>query len=57
MMVRESRLLQVTIFETIHRNLAFVDFSGELPDAMLVADEVDSQLTQSIDSFLATAAA
>ena len=52
MMVRESRILQVSIFETLQRNLGSVDFSNVLPDIMLIADEVDSQLTQSIDSFL-----
>ena len=52
MMVQESRILQVSIFETIQRNLASVDFSLVLQDIMILADEVDSQLTQSIDSFL-----
>jgi len=52
MLVQESRILQVCIFETIQRNLAKVDFSLVLPEIMLLADEVDSQLTQSIDSFL-----
>jgi len=50
--VQESRILQVCIFETIQRNLATVDFGLVLPDIMLIADEVDSQLAQSIDSFL-----
>ncbi len=52
MIVQESRLLQVSIFETIQRNLATVDFSGVLPDIMIIADEVDSQLRQTIGSFL-----
>ena len=52
LMVQESRILQVCIFETIQRNLASVDFGLVLPDVMLIADEVDSQLAQSIDSFL-----
>jgi DNA-binding response OmpR family regulator len=52
LMVQESRILQVCIFETIQRNLASVDFSVVLPDIMLIADEVDSQLTQSVDGFL-----
>jgi hypothetical protein len=52
MMVQESRILQVSIFETIQRNLSRVDFSLLLPDVMILADEVDSQLAQSIDSFL-----
>jgi ActR/RegA family two-component response regulator len=52
LLVQESRMLQVCIFETIQRNLATVDFTLVLPDIMLIADEVDSQLTQSIDRFL-----
>ncbi len=52
MLVQESRILQVCIFETIKRNLGSVDFSILLPEIMVIADEVDSQLTQSIDSFV-----
>ena len=54
LMVQESRLLQVCIFETIQRNLSTVDFTAVLPDIMIIADEVDSQLKQAIDSFLRT---
>ena len=50
--LQESLILQVCIFETIQPNLASVDFSLVLPDIMLIADEVDSQSTKSIDSFL-----
>jgi DNA-binding NtrC family response regulator len=50
--VEEARILQVSIFETIQRNLASVDFSLVMPDIMLIADEVDSQLKQSIDGYL-----
>jgi ActR/RegA family two-component response regulator len=52
MIVQESRLLQVSIFETIQRNLATVDFTKVLTDIMIIADEVDSQLKQTIASFL-----
>jgi ActR/RegA family two-component response regulator len=52
LIVQESRILQVCIFETIQRNLATVDFGLVLPDIMLIADEVDAQLAQTIDSFL-----
>ena len=41
-------------FETIQRNLSSVDFGLVLPDIMLIADEVDSQLTRSIGSFMET---
>jgi CheY-like chemotaxis protein len=52
LIVQESRILQVSIFETIERNLSTVDFNLVLPDIMIIADEVDSQLKQAIDSFL-----
>jgi CheY-like chemotaxis protein len=52
MMVQELRILQVCLFETIQRNLATVDFTSVLPDVMIIADEADSQLKQSIGSFL-----
>jgi ActR/RegA family two-component response regulator len=52
LIVQESRILQVCIFETIQYNLAHVDFSTVLPDIMIIADEVDSQLTQSIGSYV-----
>jgi CheY-like chemotaxis protein len=52
MIVQESRMLQVCIFETIERNLPTVDFTKVLPDIMIIADEVDWQLKQAIDSFL-----
>jgi len=51
LIVQESRLLQVCIFETIQKSLLNVDFSLVLPDVMLIADEVDSQLTQCIAGF------
>ena len=52
LIVQESRLLQVCIFETIQKSLVNVDFSLLLPDVMLIADEVDAQLTQCITGFL-----
>jgi CheY-like chemotaxis protein len=52
MIVQESRMLQVCIFETIERNLFTVDFTKVLSDIMIIADEVDWQLKQAIDSFL-----
>jgi DNA-binding response OmpR family regulator len=52
MLVHESRILQVTIFGTLQSNLNYLDFSLLLPDVMAVADEIDSQLTQSMDSYM-----
>jgi hypothetical protein len=51
MLIHESRILQVTIFGTLHENLSLLDFNLLLPDVMTIADEVDSQLTQTIESF------
>ena len=51
-MVEESRFLQVSIFETLQNNLSTVDFSLLLTDVMTIADEVDSQLKQTIISFM-----
>lgn len=52
MLVHESRILQVTLFGTLQSNLSFLDFSVLLPDVMTIADEVDAQLTQSMDSYM-----
>ena len=52
MMVEESRMLQVSIFETLQRNLASIDFSILLNGVMTIADEVDSQLSQAMDSYM-----
>jgi DNA-binding response OmpR family regulator len=48
MMIEESRILQVSIFHTLQANLNVVDFSLLLIDVMTIADEVDSQLKQTI---------
>lgn len=52
MLVHDSRILQVTLFGTLQRNLSALDFSLLLPDVMTIADEVDSQLTQAMDSYM-----
>jgi DNA-binding response OmpR family regulator len=51
MLVHDSRMLQVTLFGTLQKNLSALDFSLVLPDVMTIADEVDSQLTQAMESF------
>ncbi|MCU1299982.1 MAG: response regulator receiver protein [Candidatus Sulfotelmatobacter sp.] len=51
MLVEESRILQVSIFNTLQNNLSSVDFSQVLLDVMTIADEVDSQLKQAMFSF------
>ena len=52
MLVHDSRILQVTLFGTLQSNLSVLDFSLLLPDVMTIADEVDSQLTQAMDSYM-----
>ena len=52
MMVEESRMLQVSIFQTLQNNLASVDFSLLLIGVMAIADEVDSQLAQAMASYI-----
>jgi DNA-binding response OmpR family regulator len=56
MIIEESRILQVSIFDTLQKNLTTVDFSLLLTDVMTIADECDSQLKQAVISFTAQAA-
>jgi hypothetical protein len=51
MLIHESRILQVTVFGTLYENLSMLDFNLLLPDVMIIADEVDAQLTQTMESF------
>ncbi len=51
MVVEESRILQVSIFSTLQKNLSGVDFSRLLLDVVTIADEVDSQLKQAMFSY------
>jgi ActR/RegA family two-component response regulator len=53
MMVEESRILQVSIFNTLQKNLANIDFSVVLIGVMTIADEIDSQLGLAMKSYLA----
>jgi DNA-binding response OmpR family regulator len=56
MIVEESRILQVSIFHTLEKNLKTVNFSLLLSDVMTIADECDSQLKQTLNSFMGQAA-
>jgi YesN/AraC family two-component response regulator len=51
MLVQDSRILQVTLFGMLQKNLSALDFSLLLPDVMTIADEVDSQLTQAMQGY------
>jgi hypothetical protein len=52
MMVEESRMLQVSVFRTLQNNLASIDFSVLLIGVMTIADEIDSQLSQAMASYI-----
>jgi hypothetical protein len=52
MLIHESRILQVAIFGTLQKNVSVLDFSLLLPDVMTIADEVDNQLSQTMESFV-----
>jgi hypothetical protein len=52
MLVEESRLLQVSIFETLNLNQKRLDTSLLLPDVMIIADECDAQLKHTVETFM-----
>ena len=52
MLVQDSRILQLTLFGMLQKNLKALDFSLLLPDVMTIADEVDSQLTQAMEGYM-----
>jgi CheY-like chemotaxis protein len=51
MLVEESRMLQVSIFNTLQMNLVSIDYSVLLIGVMTIADEIDFQLSQAIESY------
>jgi hypothetical protein len=57
MAVEESRLLEVSIFWTLHRNKNHLEFSAILPAVLTIADEVDAQVKQQMLRFMASDAA
>jgi len=48
MMVEESRMLQVSIFKSLHENINYIAFPLLLPDVMTIANEVDAQLSRAV---------
>jgi hypothetical protein len=53
MVVEESRLLQVLLFTTLHKNTHRIEHSKLLPDVVTIADEVDAQLKQQMLRYMA----
>jgi hypothetical protein len=51
MLVEESRMLEVSIFQTLQNHRANIDFSLVLAGVMVIADEIDSQLRQAMTSY------
>jgi len=51
MMVEESRMLQVSIFKSLHENLDSIAFRLLLPDVMTIANEVDAQLSRAVECY------
>ncbi len=52
MLVEESRLLQVSLFETLHLHQVMLDSSKLLEDVMVIADECDAQLKHTVETFM-----
>jgi len=52
MLVEESRIFQVTTFGTLHLHQNELDQNRVLSDVIIIADEADRQLTESVDSFI-----
>jgi hypothetical protein len=55
MMVEESRMLQVSIFETLQLHAETMETNDLMTDVMAIADEVDSQLAQAMTSYISEA--
>jgi hypothetical protein len=52
MMVEESRLLQVSIFDTLRINQKKLDPNVLLADVVTIADECDAQLKHTVETFM-----
>jgi YesN/AraC family two-component response regulator len=51
MMVEESRLFHLTLFQTLQNNMSNIDFSLLVTDLRILADEVDLQLKSTMIGF------
>jgi len=52
MLVEESRILQVSIFDTLRLNQKELDASLMMADVMTIADECDAQLKHTVETFM-----
>jgi hypothetical protein len=53
MLVEESRILQVCAFKTLHLHQSELDQTQVLLDVIVIADEADAQLSETMRSFMA----
>jgi hypothetical protein len=52
MLIQESRIFQVATFNTLHLHQSELDPNQVLLDAMVIADEVDAQLMETVSSLM-----
>jgi hypothetical protein len=52
MLVEESRLLQVSIFDTLRLNQKDLDAGAMMLDVITIADECDAQLKDTVETFM-----
>jgi hypothetical protein len=52
MLIEESRIFQVSTFNTLHLHQSELDQNQVLLDVMIIADEADRQLTETVRSFM-----
>ena len=57
MLVEESRILEVSTFNTLHLHQSELNQTQALPDVLIIADEADRQLEETVRGFMAAAAA
>ena len=57
MVIEESRMFQVATFNTLHLHRHELDPKQTLADAMVIADEVDAQLMETVRSLIERKAA
>jgi len=53
MLIEESRIFEVSAFNTLHLHQSELDQTQVFLDVMVIADEADRQLTESMRSFMA----
>lgn len=57
MLIEESRILEVSTFNTLHLHWRELDQDQVLLGVMIIADEADRQLTETVSSFMLASSA